>query len=85
MKVYATTTANKTKKNMKKKFKITLFWLVIGLSFQVNCQTIKTYSGTYEGGYATYQYYENKNYERILNGSFTHKKKHMTSATMNKK
>lgn len=36
-------------------------------------QTIKNYTGSYDEGTATYQYYENENYERILNGNFTYK------------
>lgn len=36
-------------------------------------QVQKTYSGRYEKGYAVYQYYENENYERILNGNFSYK------------
>jgi len=35
-------------------------------------QTVKTYTGTFENGKATYQYYENKDYERIFDGTFTH-------------
>jgi hypothetical protein len=37
-------------------------------------QVIKTYSGTYANGDATYQYYENSDYERIFNGKFQYKK-----------
>jgi formylglycine-generating enzyme required for sulfatase activity len=36
-------------------------------------QTIKLYQGTFESGTATYQYYENENYERIFQGSFKYK------------
>ncbi len=35
-------------------------------------QNIKTYSGNYESGKATYQYFENSDYERIFNGTFTY-------------
>ena len=34
---------------------------------------LKTYSGNFGGGTATYQYYEDKNLERIFNGNFTFK------------
>jgi len=36
------------------------------------CQT-KTYSGKYEGGTASYQYYENEKFDRIFNGNFSFK------------
>ena len=39
----------------------------------LQAQTIKTYSGPYENGKATYQYYEDNNGERIYNGPFTYK------------
>lgn len=47
----------------------TLFILFIKVSFS---QT-KTYSGEYENGIATYQYYENSDFERVLNGTFSYK------------
>ena len=34
-------------------------------------QTLKTYSGLYEGGKATYTYYEDENGERVKHGNFT--------------
>lgn len=37
-------------------------------------QTLKTYSGLYEGGKATYTYYEDENGERIKQGKFTYNK-----------
>ena len=40
--------------------------------FSLVAQTIKTYSGPYEEGKATYQYYEDKNGERIYHGKFTY-------------
>lgn len=33
-------------------------------------QKIQTYSGAFEGGTATYQYYENEQYERVYHGDF---------------
>lgn len=38
-------------------------------------QTIKTYSGLYEDGKATYSYYEDENGERVKHGKFTYNKK----------
>ena len=38
-------------------------------------QTPKTYSGLYEGGQATYTYFEDENGERIKHGKFTYNKK----------
>ena len=35
-------------------------------------QNVKTYSGDFEKGKANYQYYENDNYDRIFNGSFSY-------------
>jgi len=40
---------------------------------KVVSQNIKTYQGIYESGNATYQYYENENYERIYHGNFKYK------------
>ena len=37
-------------------------------------QTLKTYSGLYEGGKATYTYYEDENGERVKHGKFTYDK-----------
>ena len=37
-------------------------------------QTIKTYSGLYEDGKATYSYYEDENGERVKHGKFTYNK-----------
>ena len=41
----------------------------------VKSQPIKTYTGSYEKGQATYQYYENKDYERFFQGSFSYTRK----------
>lgn len=49
---------------------ITCSTLLIGFTYG---QTLKTYTGSYAGGIATYQYYENTNYERIFNGKFSYK------------
>ncbi len=35
-------------------------------------QETKKYKGSYDGGTATYYYYENQNYERIYNGDFSY-------------
>ena len=37
-------------------------------------QTLKTYSGLYEGGQATYTYYEDENGGRVKHGKFTYNK-----------
>lgn len=46
-----------------------LFTVLTGTTFG---QTLKSYSGSYEGGQATYQYYENVDFERIFNGKFSY-------------
>lgn len=46
--------------------------LILFSSLSAFAQTLKSYSGPYENGTAKYQYYENDNYERILNGPFTY-------------
>lgn len=53
------------------KFIVTLFLstLSFGLTYG---QTLKTYTGSYAGGQATYQYFENTEYERIFNGKFSY-------------
>lgn len=48
-----------------------LFILVTQINFS---QTLKIYNGDYETGKASYQYYENSEYERIFNGSFRYNK-----------
>ena len=48
-----------------------MFSLVI---LQLHAQTLKTYSGPYGKGTATYQYYEDNNGERVYHGTFTYKK-----------
>lgn len=35
-------------------------------------QTLKTFNGKYDNGNAIYQYYENADYERIMQGNFTY-------------
>lgn len=50
---------------------LTLAFFLFAYSLQA--QTIKTYSGPYGKGNATYQYYEDNNGERVYNGSFTYK------------
>ena len=53
-------------------YKLLPFFILISINIVLG-QTIKTYSGNYEKGVATYQYFENENYERILNGNFLYK------------
>lgn len=45
-----------------------LFFSIITLS--VSGQNLQTYNGDYEGGVATYQYYENSISERVFQGKF---------------
>ena len=47
-----------------------MFSLVI---LQLHAQTLKTYSGPYGKGTATYQYYEDNNGERVYHGTFSYK------------
>jgi hypothetical protein len=44
----------------------TTFW------FLANSQVLKTYSGNFERGKATYQYYENEKFDRVFHGSFSY-------------
>jgi hypothetical protein len=48
--------------------------LIIFITFSKNIisQTTKTYNGSFEEGKATYQYYENQNFDRIFDGDFTY-------------
>jgi formylglycine-generating enzyme required for sulfatase activity len=46
---------------------------VLSIDQDAKSQDIKQFQGTYENGTATYQYYENANYERIYQGSFKYK------------
>jgi len=57
---------------MKKYILISLLFLNI---IPLYSQPVKTYSGSFKNGTATYQYYENDNYERIYDGSFIYKAK----------
>lgn len=52
--------------------------IVISCTVKVFSQTLKIYSGKFENGTANYQYYENENFERILNGNFTYKTETVT-------
>ena len=48
-----------------------LFLITIYLFFNnLFSQQLKTYSGPYKNGVATYKYYENKSKEKVLNGDF---------------
>ena len=54
--------------------------LIIGflaLANLANSQTLKTYTGNYEGGSATYQYYENENRDRIFHGQYQYKERNL--------
>ncbi|GMV77141.1 MAG: hypothetical protein AMXMBFR79_02760 [Chitinophagaceae bacterium] len=51
---------------------ITSFFLAVIVGTTLG-QTLKTYTGNYKSGNATYQYYENAEYERIFNGNFSYK------------
>lgn len=53
-----------------KKEVYTLF--ILSLPAFIYCQQIKTYNGAFENGQATYQYFENDNFERIFQGSFSY-------------
>lgn len=54
--------------------KIRLFYLLaFSQTLFLYSQTIKTYSGVFEEGTATYQYYENENFERVFHGKFNYK------------
>jgi hypothetical protein len=52
-----------------------LFYCLIALLSYTYGQTLKTYSGKFEEGIATYQYFENDKFDRILNGTFSYKGK----------
>ena len=52
-----------------------IFTVLMMLAVQVSVgQTLKTYSGLYEDGKATYTYYEDENGERVKHGKFTYNK-----------
>jgi hypothetical protein len=55
------------KKSIAAKFIICIFTCTFS-----NAQTIKTYSGAFEEGKATYQFYENKDFERVYHGKFNY-------------
>jgi sulfatase modifying factor 1 len=58
--------------NNKSIISITVIILLTSLNF-LYAQTIQNFSGAYENGTATYQYFETSNYERIFHGSFKYK------------
>ncbi len=62
-----------------KKYLLLIFILSF---FKINSQNIKVYSGTYKGGVAKYQYFENKDYERIFDGYF-HYSSDINNTTIN--
>ncbi|HEY3369661.1 MAG TPA: hypothetical protein VGK10_02360 [Prolixibacteraceae bacterium] len=54
---------------------IVKIWLLIFLlinSFNVKSQTLKSYQGEFNNGTAKYSYYEDENFNRILQGSFSY-------------
>ena len=54
--------------------KTLIFFILVICSIQYSfSQTLKVFQGGYENGTATYQYYENDNFERIFQGSFKYK------------
>jgi hypothetical protein len=57
--------------------KYLIIYVLFNLIFtpKVISQEIKTYKGIYKNGNAEYQYYENKDYERVLNGSYKFSRK----------
>jgi hypothetical protein len=59
---------------MKRTLLIIGFLVVANLA---NSQTLKTYTGNYEDGSATYQYYENENKERIFHGQYQYKERNL--------
>lgn len=59
----------------------TKFFLFINLSlfsYLSFSQAIKSYSGSFENGTATYQYIENDKYERVYHGPFSYKSGNLT-------
>jgi formylglycine-generating enzyme len=55
-------------------FRVLGLIIILFISFQwAYAQTIKTFQGAYENGTATYEYYENENFERVFQGSFKYK------------
>jgi len=52
--------------------KIIIITLFLNVSFLILGQGLKTYSGAYENGKATYTYFEDDNYERIFKGNFSY-------------
>ena len=52
-----------------KKIQILIF-LVLANFLSVHSQNIKTYTGVFDNGKATYSYFENDSYERIYQGKF---------------
>jgi len=51
---------------------IACFLFAIAISLTSYSQVIKTYSGSFSKGNATYQYFENEQLERIYNGKFSY-------------
>lgn len=56
-----------------------LILLLIVTFFKVNSQNIKVYNGAYKRGFAKYEYFENKDYERIFEGSFYYSADNITT------
>lgn len=60
---------------MKTIFLLTLFFILL----QVHSQDLKTYEGEYKQGIAKYEYFENKDYERIFEGKFKFSRENVIS------
>lgn len=58
---------------MKLHHNIIFLLALLNIHFSAESQSLKTYSGNFSGGTATYQYYENEKFERIFHGSFLFK------------
>ena len=57
---------------MKKLINFLAYSFMISISFNSNAQELKKYEGNYKRGIASYEYFENENYERILHGGFAY-------------
>jgi hypothetical protein len=58
--------------------------IFISVALIVNSQSLKTYKGKYnDKGKVEYQYFENENYERVLQGSFIYKEEKYISKKRN--
>ena len=58
----------------------TALTMLVGIQTSVG-QTLKTYSGLYEDGKATYTYYEDENGERVKHGRYTYSRRDIVVGT----